>query len=149
MHDLVCAIATGLVTLYTTQAQELRALSSVESAFGSNMNHALILTGIHAGTAAGGRYGIMPKTARPVMCPQHPACHSDLAIAQALTQDSVLDHHVAKVLWSKLRQTRPALRSAAAWYYGPAWDPEKTDEQVCASPYVRNYAEALLKEVAR
>jgi hypothetical protein len=130
-----------------TYLEELKALSLVESSGGINTEHALIERGMHAGTRAGGHYGIMPIVAREVIEKSKALTKKygyvlDLSndeITEELNTNRKLDRELALYMWAKLRATRSIGEAACAWYRGPYAKSCKIQEQRANCEYVAKY----------
>jgi len=133
---------------------ELEAIKMIESSDGTNTNHRTLETGMHAGTRAGGHYGIMPIVAKEVISknPKTFARYSRLLVAdyskvtEELNTNRRLDTKLARVMWAKLRKTRSADEAACAWFWGPYADRCKDPVRINADAYVNKFREALSQE---
>lgn len=130
--------------------QELVALSMVESSGGQNLNHLLITKGMHAGTKAGGRFGIMPVSGKEFLL-QHPASKSLQYLARLgnpeftkeLNMNTGADAALAYRMWNKLRETRTAKQAACAWYRGAYAERCRSEEMLKNDPYVQQFESYL------
>lgn len=130
---------------------ELRALQIVESSDGQNTEHALVTRGVNAGTFAGGRFGIMPKTALEAIKfnPNYFAQYQDLLdkspeeVSIALNTNHQLDLQMASFLWGKLRKDRSVDQAACSWYFGPNSRRCKGSTEIMTLEYVAKFNRAL------
>jgi hypothetical protein len=126
---LICAIGLFGISqqaLADDHRKELAALQFIESTNGQNTEHALVTSGVHAGTRAGGYYGVMPITAKEVIT-RNPKAFSRFLYVLDMTNDQVtnelnenrrFDNFITRFMWNKLRNKYPRNQAACAWFWG-------------------------------
>lgn len=133
-------------------AQFLNAISNIESSGGRNTNHPEMESGIHAGQAAIGRYGLMPNTVNEVLNRMrlNGTLTEDLDQLRDLDPDTLrsalesrpdLEQEVAKSLANRvLERQGDEERAAYSWNQGHNLTPEQISEKPYRdSDYVRKY----------
>lgn len=131
----------------------LKAIKMIESSGGTDTNHKKINTGIHAGTRAYGKYGLMPLTISETvnrnpslsikyqgLLGLHYQKDHDL-IHKFMHENPKAELDVAKAHWKKLRDAFGGNRNkmAYAWYNGIAGARHATDDQINNHPYVQKF----------
>lgn len=135
------------VQLFAGNANNLLALAHVESGNGRNMNHPRVWSGNHAGERAGGRWGILPSTAKFILTlsPRLMLKYGYIKglapdqISESLTHDGEMDHAFASTLWGWLRDRFSKERAAYSWLHGWGAGAKASGAQVRQSSYVKKF----------
>lgn len=135
--------------------RELRAIRTVESSGGLNVNHKLLTRGLHRGTRAGGEYGIMPITARETILKskrrlvpfRHYSELSNSELTELLNEDREFDGLLASYMWGKLRERFTKEQAACAWFWGPRSHRCATHEKAQQDSYVIKFNRAYSAEL--
>lgn len=130
----------------------LRTISMIESSGGKNFAHPEMQQGIHAGTSAIGRYGLMPNTVQEILnrmkmegaLPSHLKRYRKMEpemIKQELEKtpadEQVLAQHLAKKVLNKFGDEEQA---AYSWFQGHNLTPEDLAERPYKEhDYVQKY----------
>jgi hypothetical protein len=130
------------------EAAFLRQISQIESTAGQNVDHQELKHGIQRGTAAVGRYGLMPNSIQELV-KRGEMAHEDapaiqklkgldaLTAAQVVKSDPALEDEMA-VRMKRLIETRPGIKTPEQvnymWQYGHNLNADKLNE--------RNYMQA-------
>jgi hypothetical protein len=130
---------------------EISALSRVESSGGMNTRHPMMKTGMHAGTAAGGFWGVMPLTAKDVIASNQAefrqyigyAFMTNSDLTEALNRDRAFDRKIALFMWAKLRQSMSKEQAACAWFRGPYSRACQDPYALASDPYVAKFGRYL------
>lgn len=133
--------------------QFLSAISQIESSGGKNLNHETISGGMHKGTRAIGKYGLMPLTVKDIINRQR-MDHSitpEIAALRNMDRDALqeqfiqqpeLEENLANYLANYVLDRQQGNESAAAysWFMGHNTKPEKiTSQKLLNSDYVGKY----------
>lgn len=127
-------------------------IAMIESSGGKNVNHKTMEGGIHKGTAAIGRYGLMPNTIKEIVKRERLSGNEDpeLEMLEMLEPDELTEYvntnpeiedRLAKSLAQRVLGRFPSEEQAAyAWNMGHNLTPEKLQERGYEShPYVQKY----------
>lgn len=149
----------------------LKSIKFLESSGGKNLDHTTMETGIHAGTAAIGRFGLMPKTIKDLNSMIHGKSHTylgrklgehykdedmrelaslpDNRIQDKLKQKPILGLKAARYLWDHLmeRHKGDPAKSAFGWRFGTNIPSSKiTPKHLQDSGYVKKFNQLLLEQ---
>jgi hypothetical protein len=134
-----------------TLRQEIKAIAQIESGNGRNMEHARLENGIHAGTRAGGRFGLMPLTVQGLL-KNSKFLRTKYGFLQEMDPDSITefltinaeaDWVIATYFWNKLRERLSREQAAYAWFNGAGALDGLEMATVKSHPYVQNFKRAL------
>lgn len=139
------------VALAEDHRNELRAIAHLESSSGNNVNHPVIVRGMHKGHQAAGKYGLMPLTIKDMVSKNESLKQkygyllelTPQEITEEINRDSITDTNLASFLWKKLRSKYDVKRSAWAWYHGPAKVHAIKQEDIIESEYVKKFTKEM------
>ena len=141
----------GVALASPEHQDEMRAIAFIESSSGTNFNHPVVKSGMHAGHQAAGKYGLMPLTIKDIILKNsHLKSHyQKLAnlkpkdITKIINRNEKLDKYLAMFLWKKLRTEFGPRRSAYAWYHGPSKARVASLETIMNSEYVKKFSKEM------
>ena len=133
--------------------QFLEKIAELESSSGKNLEHKTMQSGIHKGTSAIGRYGMMPNTVDEVIRRAtrtgDPSVEMQKLSAMSpdekklyLQQNPELENQLAESLAGHVleKQGGDEEKAAYSWLYGHNLSPEKVQERDYSnSPYVQRF----------
>lgn len=130
----------------------LNNISQVESSGGTNFNHPIVNSGIHAGQSAIGRYGLMPNTVNEVLNRMRmngtltPELHQlqqldPVTLKTTLEKNPNLEDQIAGTLANKVLTRQPDDETAAySWHSGHNLKPEDIEQRNYQNDdYVKKY----------
>lgn len=123
-------------------AEFLKVISQIESSGGQNVDHKMMDSGIHAGTAAVGQYGLMPNTVQEVLnrMSQEDQFTPDLQQLKETPPETMREYiatnpeqedKIAKYLAGRVidRQGGDQEKAAYSWFQGHNLTPDKIEER--------------------
>jgi hypothetical protein len=156
--NLFSLIFALVASAYATEVYEpvidpnpaLRAIAAIESSNGKNLDHKTLVKGMHQGTKAGGRWGLMPSTVKyvikqiPKLRPYRYLLEMDPdSISNLLNENEKIDREIATAYWIFLRRKFSKIRAAYAWYRGEGRGAKATYEDLVACEYVSKFVGVL------
>lgn len=127
----------------------LEKIAQIESSGGKNTNHKTLQSGIHAGEAAVGQYGLMPNTLDELLNRQHlegrgPASNPEMQatdLSSLVANDPKMEHQFADQLARKVLNQYPNQDMAAyAWNHGHNLTPKEVENRDYENdPYVQKF----------
>jgi hypothetical protein len=137
----------------TDQKRFLQTIGQLESSGGQNTNHEMMDSGIQAGTAAIGKYGLMPNTVKELVNRRRIRGTSTPELQQLgemppdkmkayIEANPGLEDQLANELATKVitRQNGDPDRAAYSWKQGDNLKPDEiSNEQLDANPYVQKF----------
>lgn len=132
--------------------KEMRVIAYIESSSGKNLNHPVVVTGMHKGHQASGKYGLMPLTVKDLVSKNFELRRysylmylTPQEITAEINVDKVADKTIATFLWNKLRKKFGPPRAAYAWYFGSSKAQKVAHDDLLQAEYVKKF----MKEMER